>query len=264
MNFYRNSINTKEFKDNAELYVEDISSDYKSLKVLEDITMHLDKGEFVSILGPSGCGKSTLFHILSGLLKPDKGEVYINQKKVTGETNLLSYMYQKDLLLPWKKIIDNVALPYTLQGLSKKESRDKVLKYFDVFGLEGFEMYYPSQLSGGMRQRVAMMRTYMNPHDIMLLDEPFGGLDAITKLKMQQWLKKVIKKLDRSILFITHDIEEALYLSDRIYILSNRPATVIKEIDISLNQEDYLSCHTSREFNELKIEIMTYLKMEDI
>lgn len=236
-----------------------IISTYESLEVINQINMHVHSGEFVTILGPSGCGKSTLFHILAGLLKPDSGQVFIDNEDVTGKTNLVSYMYQKDLLLPWKKVIDNIALPYVIQGFNKKEARDKVQEYFEIFGLSGFEEYYPNQLSGGMKQRAAMMRTYMNEHDIMLLDEPFGRLDAITKLKMQQWLKKVRKKFNRTILFITHDIEEALYLSDRIYILSDRPASIIKEIDVELDQSDFLTCTTSEGFNLLKAEIIGLL-----
>ncbi len=239
MNSYRQE------NKNIKLQIENIVSTYENLDVIKNIDIDLHQGEFVSILGPSGCGKSTLFHIIGGLMAPDSGDVYIDGEKVTGRTNLVSYMYQKDLLLPWKKIIDNVALPFRIHGMNRKESRDKVAKYFDIFGLSGFEEYYPHQLSGGMKQRAAMMRTYMNDHEIMLLDEPFGRLDAITKLKMQQWLKEVTGKMNRSILFITHDIEEALYLSDRIYILSDRPATVIREMDIDLDQGDFLACTTS-------------------
>jgi len=250
----------KKNRENPKLLVEKIVSKYQSLEVLEEVSLYLDEGEFVSILGPSGCGKSTLFHILSGLIKPDKGRVYMDGIDVTGKINLVSYMYQKDLLLPWKKTIDNVALPYRIKKMSKQDARAKVAKYFKVFGLEGFEHYYPSQLSGGMRQRVAMMRTYMNPHEVMLLDEPFGRLDAITKLKMEEWLKEVTQKLNRSILFITHDIEEALYLSDRIYVLSDRPAKVIKEIKVDFEQKDFLTCTTGEVFNQLKGEIIQLLR----
>lgn len=234
-------------------------SAYENLSVLEDINMTLRDGEFVSVLGPSGCGKSTLFHLIGGLLEPDQGDIFIDGERVNGVTNKVSYMYQKDLLLPWKKVIDNVALPLTLKKISKKAGRQEVAPYFDIFGLEGFEDYYPSQLSGGMKQRAAMMRTFMNQHDIMLLDEPFGRLDAITKLKMQQWLKQVKEKMNRSILFITHDIEEALFLSNRIYVLSERPARVIKEIKVDLNQSDLTTCTTSEAFNRLKAEIMALL-----
>lgn len=244
---------------NIKLHTEHITSQYEDLKVIEKLSIDLREGEFVSILGPSGCGKSTLFHIIAGLLAPDFGDVFIDGQVVTGETNHVSYMYQKDLLLPWKKIIDNVAIPYVIKGDSKKISREKVASYFETFGLTGFENFYPHQLSGGMKQRAAMMRTYMNDHAIMLLDEPFGRLDAITKLKMQQWLKEVTKVLNRSILFITHDIEEALYLSHRIYVLSDRPAQVIEEITVDLNQEDFLSCTTSSRFNELKGHILELL-----
>ncbi len=256
MNSYQQATNDH---NNIKLAIHGIDTSYEDLKVIDGIDMVLRQGEFVSVLGPSGCGKSTLFHIISGLLKPDEGKVFIDDEDVTGKTNLVSYMYQKDLLLPWKKIIDNVALPLRINGMSKKDSREKVAPYFADFGLEGFAHYYPHQLSGGMKQRAAMMRTYMNEHDLMLLDEPFGRLDAITKLKMQQWLKEVTQKMNRTILFITHDIEEALYLSDRIYILSDRPAKVINEIQVTLDQSDFLTCTTSEAFNDLKAEIMGWL-----
>lgn len=243
----------------TKLQIKNVISTYENLEVIDGITMNLEEGEFVSILGPSGCGKSTLFHLVGGLMQPDSGDIFIDGTKVTGQTNKVSYMYQKDLLLPWNKIIDNVALPLKIKGMTKKASRAHVAPYFNDFGLEGFEEYYPSQLSGGMKQRAAMMRTYMNDQEIMLLDEPFGRLDAMTKLRMQQWLKKVTAKMNRSILFITHDIEEALYLSDRIYVLSERPARIIKEIVVDLDQSDFKTCTTSEDFNVQKALIMSLL-----
>lgn len=238
------------------LEVKNLNSKYGSLEVLKNINIFVNKGEFVSIVGTSGCGKSTLFHHISGLLKPQSGEILINGIKVNGKTNQVAYMYQKDLLLPWRKIIDNVSIPMEISKMSKVERIKKAKNYFKIFGLEGFENYYPSQLSGGMRQRAALMRTYMCKKDIMLLDEPFGRLDAITKTKMQQWLKNVLLSVKGSILFITHDIEEAIYLSDRIYILSKRPATVIKELSISISKKNFIKCTTSKEFNKLKSEII--------
>ncbi len=242
------------------LELKNINKAFEDTSVLEGISLQLQNKEFVSILGPSGSGKSTLFNIISGLLQPDSGEVIIEGASYTGKTGRVSYMYQKDLLLPWRRIIDNAALPLIVKGMNKKQAREQVAPFFKVFGLEGFEYKYPFQLSGGMRQRTALLRTYMFSRDIMLLDEPFGGLDAITRAKMHQWLLGVLQQLDASVLFITHDIEEAIYLSDRIYILSERPATIKKEISINLNKPRTKELLVSPEFNELKAEILSLLE----
>ncbi|MTI66529.1 MAG: ABC transporter ATP-binding protein [Firmicutes bacterium] len=241
------------------LKVKNITKYYQDILVIDDISIDLNQNEFVSILGPSGSGKSTLFNIIAGLIKPDKGKVIIEGRDYTKVTGRVSYMYQKDLLLPWKKIIDNVALPYYIKGKDKKEARELVKDYFDIFGLKGFEYKYPFQLSGGMRQRAALMRTYMFSKDIILLDEPFGGLDAITKSKMQYWLLGVLEKLKASVLFITHDIEEAIFLSDRIYILSDRPAKVKEKVYIDLPKPRNKDITTSDEFNNIKRHILSIL-----
>jgi ABC-type nitrate/sulfonate/bicarbonate transport system ATPase subunit len=185
--------------------------------------------------------------------------VIIEGEGYTGKTGRVSYMYQKDLLLPWRKVIDNAALPLVIKGVKKQQARDTVKPFFKIFGLEGFEHKYPFQLSGGMRQRAALLRTYMFSKDIMLLDEPFGGLDAITRAKMHQWLLEVLQQLEASVLFITHDIEEAIFLSDRIYILSERPAFIKKEIRIDLKRPRTKEVLISKEFNDLKAEILSLL-----
>lgn len=242
------------------LEVKNIIKTFEDILVVDSISLNLKENEFVSLLGPSGSGKSTIFNIIAGLLKPDDGKILIDSEDFTGKTGRVSYMYQKDLLLPWKKIIDNVALPLVVKGMKKKEAREKAAEYFRIFGLEGFEMKYPFQLSGGMRQRAALMRTYMFSKDIILLDEPFGGLDAITKRKMQYWLLEVLENLRASILFITHDIEEAIFLSDRIYILSDRPAKVKEEIKIDLPKPRKSEIITSTEFNDIKRHIINIFK----
>lgn len=252
MNTY---LNSKEIK----LEIRNINKAFEDTSVLEGISLQLKAGEFVSLLGPSGSGKSTIFNIISGLLKPDMGEVLIEGENYTGRTGRVSYMYQKDLLLPWRKVIDNAALPLIIKGMKKQQARDTVAPLFSVFGLEGFEYKYPFQLSGGMKQRAALLRTYMFSKDIMLLDEPFGGLDAITKAKMHEWLLGVLQQLEASVLFITHDIEEAIYLSDRIYILSERPAVIKKEIQINLQKPRDKELLISKEFTDLKAEILRLL-----
>jgi len=241
------------------LEISNLSLSYNQLLVLKKLNIHVNEGEFVSIIGPSGCGKTTLFNIIAGLLPASEGQVFIKNQKIKYPNNQVAYMYQKDLLLPWRKIIDNVGLAYEISGMEKKEIKKNITPYFKMFDLVGFENYYPHQLSGGMRQRVALMRTYLCNKDIMLLDEPFASLDAITKLKMQEWLKDFSHKMSTTNLFITHDIEEAIFLSDRIYVLSDRPATIIDEVIININKENYYSCTTSKEFNQLKAKIMNLL-----
>jgi ABC-type nitrate/sulfonate/bicarbonate transport system ATPase subunit len=236
-----------------------IKKSFADLHTLEDVSIKLEKNQFVSILGPSGCGKSTLFDIIAGLEKPDRGTVLIDNKIYNGKTGRVSYMHQKDLLFPWSTILNNVCVPLIIKGKGKKQSQETAKKYFQTFGLEGFENNYPSQLSGGMRQRAALLRTYLFANDIMLLDEPFGSLDAITRRKMQLWLLEIWEKIKASILFITHDIDEAIFLSDRIYLLSKRPA-VIKEIfNVKIKRPRDNKTFTSLEFNKIKEKILTLL-----
>lgn len=241
------------------LYVNNLYKSFDDILVVDNVSLELGEKEFVSLLGPSGSGKSTIFNIIAGLISPDNGKIFIEDKNFTGKTGRVSYMYQKDLLLPWKRIIDNASLPLVIKGMGRKKAREMVQGYFKIFGLEGFEYKYPFQLSGGMRQRAALMRTYMFSEDIILLDEPFGGLDAITKRKMQDWLLEVFDNLEASILFITHDIDEALLLSDRIYILSDRPAKVKAEIEVDLPKPRGNEIVTTSRFNELKKNIMNML-----
>ena len=242
MHIQMNSYQTKK------IIISNLSKKYKDKLILENIDLHVYEEEVVSIIGPSGCGKSTIFNILSNLTTQDSGNVSINGR--------FSYMYQKDLLLPYKNIMDNVSLPLILKGEKKKKSHEIVKPYFSTFGLEGYENKYPHELSGGMRQRANFMRTFINSSDIMLLDEPFGALDSITKSSMQNWLLDIKKEIKSTILLITHDIDEAIILSDRIYILSNKPAVVTKEIfvDKRIYNKDNLE-----NIAKLKKEILDYL-----
>lgn len=237
----------------SEVVVKNVSKTFDDLHTLDDVSIHLKKHEFVVLLGPSGCGKSTLFHIIAGLTKPDNGNVYIDGEDWTGRTGRVGYMQQKDLLLPSKNILANVAVPLLLKGLSPKSAYPIAKKYFKDFGLEGFEHHYPRQLSGGMKQRAALLRTFLFAQDILLLDEPFASLDAINRRKMHLWLKDLRNQHRSSILYITHDIDEALLLADRIYVLSARPATIKAEI----NLQNYPS---EKEQLDLKREILTMLE----
>jgi ABC-type nitrate/sulfonate/bicarbonate transport system ATPase subunit len=236
-----------------------IKKSFSNLDTIEDVSVVLEENKFVSILGPSGCGKSTLFDIISGLEKPDKGTVLIGGENYTGRTGRVSYMHQKDLLLPWKTVLDNACIPLIIKGLNLKQSREKADSYFNLFGLSGFEKYYPGQLSGGMKQRAALLRTYLFSDDIMLLDEPFGGLDAMTRRDMQFWLLKLLANLKSSILFITHSVDEAIFLSDKIYLFSKRPATVKAVFEINIKRPRDYKVFTSDEFNKTKGEILNLL-----
>ncbi|WP_297393552.1 ABC transporter ATP-binding protein [uncultured Peptoniphilus sp.] len=218
------------------LRVEDVDKSFDGKLVLKDINIKLNKGELVSLVGVSGSGKTTLFNIIAGLLKPDKGKVFLKGEKVTAKAGKISYMLQKDLLFPYMTIIDNVSLPLVLRGDKKKIAREKVRGYFKDFGLEGTEDKYPSQLSGGMAQRAALLRTYIFSNEVALLDEPFSALDAITKASIHKWYKNIINEMKISTIFITHDIEEAVKISDRIYIMGKNPGTIIDEIEI---EEDF-------------------------
>lgn len=216
----------------ALLRAEHITKRYGSKTIIQDINIELHKGELVSLLGVSGSGKTTLFHILSGLVTPEEGHVYLNDTDITSQPGRISYMLQKDLLLPHKKIIDNVSLPLILKGVKKVEARQKADPLFAEFGLEGTQYQYPSQLSGGMRQRAALLRTYLSSNGVALLDEPFSALDTITKSNIHKWYLDVMTHIDLSTLFITHDIDEAILLSDRIYILNGTPGEIKDEIII--------------------------------
>lgn len=229
----------------AKVSIENVSKTYKDVDVLKDISIDAYEGEFVSILGPSGCGKSTIFNIITQLTDYNSGMVNINGN--------YSYMYQKDLLLPYKTIIDNVSLPLVLKKEKKSKARSMVKHYFEVFGLEGYEYKYPAELSGGMRQRANFLRTFINSNDIMLLDEPFGALDSLTKTSMQKWLLEVKKKVNSTILLITHDIDEAIMLSNRIYVISKKPSVVKKEFIID-----------NKNINEDNLENVIKLKKEII
>ena len=241
---------------NEKLTVKNLRKSFGDNLVLEDVSLNLMENEFVSLIGASGSGKSTIFNIISGLMLPDKGQVIINGQDYTGRTGRVSYMYQKDLLLPWLKVIDNVSLPLVIRGEDKKKAREKAAGYFETFGLDGFEDKYPFQLSGGMTQRAALLRTYLFSSDIMLLDEPFAALDAITRSYMHYWLLRTLKKLNSSVLFITHDIDEAILLSDRIYILSDRPAKIKEEIEIPLSRPRNKEVTTTELFNDIKKHIL--------
>ena len=250
--------------NDVKLQVRNVSVEFDEKKIIENISIDLREGELVCILGSSGVGKTTLFNVISGLIAPTCGTVFLNGENIVKKSGKISYMLQKDLLLPFKTIIDNVSLPLVIKGEKKSIAREKAQKYFAEFGLAGTEKKYPSQLSGGMRQRAALLRTYMFSCEVALLDEPFSALDAITKRKMQNWYLNIMNKIKMSTLFITHDIDEAILLSDRIYILAGSPGKIAAQINVDLKNSQDKSYNNeevimSEKFIEYKREILKYL-----
>lgn len=250
--------------------MENVSKSFGDKKVLESVSLTLEEGEIVCILGASGVGKSTLFHIISGLLMPDEGRVLLDGEDVTGKPGKISYMLQKDMMLPYKTVLDNVALPLIIKKMSGegkigpwrriRTAREKAAAYFEEFGLSGYEKKYPAQLSGGMRQRAALLRTYLFSQEVALLDEPFSALDTITKGKMHQWYLSIMEEIHMSTLFITHDMDEAIILSDRIYILGGTPAVIQDEITVSGKKPGAEEFRISPEFLEYKKRILEYIQ----
>ncbi|OUP08625.1 ABC transporter ATP-binding protein [Collinsella sp. An2] len=207
----------------ARLEVENVSVAFDGLKVLDDVSLVVDSGAAACLLGPSGCGKTTLFHVVAGLSLPDTGRVMLDDADITGHPGKLAYMLQKDLLLPEKTIVDNVSLPLILRGVPRREARAKALEYFDTFGLAGTADRWPAELSGGMRQRAALLRSYLFSQKFMLLDEPFSALDAFTKADMHTWFLDVAERFGTTALMVTHDIDEALEIADVIYVMRGAP-----------------------------------------
>jgi ABC-type nitrate/sulfonate/bicarbonate transport system ATPase subunit len=237
----------------AELMVMGVSKSYGSTQVLKDVSVVVHEGEIVCLLGISGVGKTTLFNVISGLEVPDKGQVLLDGTEITGRAGAVSYMLQKDMLLPYRTIEDNVILPLLIRGEKKKAARERVQKFFVEFGIEGTQKMYPGQLSGGMRQRAALLRTYLFSDRVALLDEPFSALDMLTKGKMHQWYLGVMKEIRLGTMFITHDIDEGILLSDRIYILGGKPGRIVGEIPIEIARD-------AREHFNLTEDFLSYKK----
>ncbi|XAH23567.1 ABC transporter ATP-binding protein [Xylophilus sp. GW821-FHT01B05] len=252
---------------NALLSLAGVTKTFGPVKALENLDVAIRPGEFVTIVGPSGCGKSTLFNIVAGLEEPDAGGQLRFLGKDCAARSLLgqvSFMPQRDLLLPWRTVIDNAILAVEMEGMRRADARRIALEMLPEFGLAGFERQYPHQLSGGMRQRVALMRTFMFKRDLLLLDEPFGALDALTRSMMQRWLLDIWQKHRRTILFITHDVDEALFLGDRVLAMTARPGRVKLELPVDLPRPRMPDIVTSPAFMEHKRVLLEAIEEESM
>lgn len=240
------------------LIVEDLKISYGDDFLIEHLNIEVKPGEMVSIIGKSGSGKTTIFNAISGLIKPDSGKIFLNGEDVTGINGKVGYMLQKDLLLPFKTVTENVMLPLIIKKVNKKEALALIDSKLDIFGLRELKDKYPKELSGGQRQRVAFLRTYFFSSDMVLLDEPFSALDQITRYAMHDWYMSVRKELNLTTLLITHDIDETLLLSDKIYVLAKKgkEAKITNILDVNLDERST----TSEEFIRLKKVLIEYLK----
>ncbi|WP_121661047.1 ABC transporter ATP-binding protein [Metabacillus litoralis] len=228
--------------------------------ILKNMNLHIREGEFISIIGPSGSGKSTLFKLITGLEQPSEGEIFLRNRLAISRLGQVGYMPQQDLLLPWRTIMENALLPLEIKGVKKHVALQNVIELLEEFGLKGVENFYPGELSGGMRQRVSFLRTIVSGSKILLLDEPFSALDAITRLSLQEWLLSQWQKRKETIVFITHDVNEALFLSDRILLFTETPATTLKEIIVPLERPRTLKDLNRPEVISLKDELLEDLR----
>jgi ABC-type nitrate/sulfonate/bicarbonate transport system ATPase subunit len=241
----------------SDLHIRDLTREFvapdgSTVVALEGASIDIPSGAFVSIIGPSGCGKSTLFNIVAGLDRPTAGRVLLGGEDCTGQQGLVGYMLQRDLLLPWRTILGNVVLGLEVAGVGRAARESLARRFLGHYGLAGFEDRYPAELSGGMRQRAALLRTILFNREVVLLDEPFGALDALTRAQMQEWLLDLWDDLGKTVVFVTHDIDEAIYLSDVVYVMSPRPGRIVGRLDVDLSRPRKPAVVTSSRFTELK------------
>ena len=252
----------------AAVRVQGVSKDVRQhgrpLAVLRDVDLYADPGEFISIIGPSGCGKSTLLNILAGLDFPSSGTVSLHGRHAEQRLGQVGYMQQKDLLLPWRTILDNVILGLELRGVPRREARGRATALLEQFGLKGFEHAYPYALSGGMRQRTAFLRTLLPEHEVLLLDEPFGALDALTRAQLHAWLLGLWETLHKTIVLVTHDVDEAIFLADRVYVMTARPGRVTLIQPVQLPRPRHQEVITTVAFTTLKATLLAALRQESL
>jgi len=242
------------------LEVRNIAKRFGDAQVLAGVSLTVEEGEFVSLVGPSGSGKSTLFKVIGGLERADRGEIVLGGRKTNGERGLIAYMPQQASLLPWRTVAGNVELALGIAGVPRSEARQLAREWLGRVGLAEYADAYPHVLSGGMQQRVSFIRALLSPQKLMCLDEPFGALDALTRQHMQEWLLSIWEANRRAVLLVTHSIEEALLLSDRIVVLSARPATVLREFVVPFGRPRSGKLWKTPEFAELRDAIYDLLK----
>ena len=237
------------------LSFKNIEKNFAGLQVIQNFSREIQDGELVALVGPSGCGKSTLLHIAAGLEKPSKGEFLVDGKPVHGPDPERTLMFQENALYPWLTLVQNVALALEFQKVDKQQARREACSWLEKVNLKGFENYYPHQISGGMRQRAALARAFISHPKTLLLDEPFGALDALTRMTLQDALRQLIREAGPTVLLVTHDVDEALFLADRILVFSSRPATVLKEFNLAHHEKT----HDLSEFAAMRREILSLL-----
>lgn len=232
----------------------------RDVRALDDVSFSACPGEFITIIGPSGSGKSTLFNVITGLAQPDSGSITLEGQPTGPRAGRVGYMPQRDLLLPWRTVIDNVILGPELDGRARRAARAQARELFPLFGLAGFEDAFPATLSGGMRQRAALLRTFLTGREVLLLDEPFGALDALTRRELQRWLLGVWQQFRKTILFITHDVQEAVFLADRVLVFSARPGRIAKVLEVDLPRPREEVAITSAHLRRLEADLIAALE----
>ena len=233
------------------------------LPTLRNVNFHALDGEFVSIIGPSGCGKSTLLNIIAGLDEPTSGSLSLYGRQATARLGSVGYMQQKDLLLPWRSVLDNAILGLELQGVPRQVAIARANEHMSRFGLDGFETSYPHKLSGGMRQRAAFLRTVLADQELFLLDEPFGALDALNRTRIHQWFTGLWESMRKTVVMVTHDVDEAIFLSDRVYVMTARPGTMKTVRDVDISRPRSADVIVTREFMDIKSALLTAIREED-
>jgi ABC-type nitrate/sulfonate/bicarbonate transport system ATPase subunit len=231
-----------------------------ALEVLRDVSFDVQHGEFASLVGPSGCGKSTLLRLLAGLQRPTRGNVVVDHAPAGRLLAAAGYMPQRDLLMPWRTVIDNATVGLEFAGVPRRAARERARALLPTFGLESFERARPASLSGGMRQRVSLLRTVLAGHRLLLLDEPFGALDAITRADLHEWLAGVLAQLEATVILVTHDLDEAAYLSDRVYVMTDRPGRIAASVAIPIPRPRPYEVTATAGFVDIKRELLEALR----
>lgn len=244
------------------IHIDNVSKSFGDLNVLSNVDINVKKGEFVVLLGASGCGKSTLLNLIAGFDRPTTGKVVVNDREVTDVDPHSGMVFQQYALFPWMTVLENVAFGLKLRGMGKRERKQIAMKYVDMVGLKAFVDAYPKALSGGMRQRVSIARVLANDPDVILLDEPFAALDAMTRQVLQEQLVQIYEQSGKTIVFITHSIDEALLLATRVIVLGAKPGRVVQDIPNDLPHPRNADVQLSPRFNELKAQIWGSVQAE--